>query len=122
MTLLSKIGVLVAALTLSACGSVSPRPAGPEWSRAIIDIEWVEANRIDAVCRELAKNSVNAGRVGWTPPTPIDACAFITGGTLAHLSPPVCSIRAVKPASFRDQKNLALLGHEAYHCFGANHD
>jgi hypothetical protein len=32
-----------------------------------------------------------------------------------------CVIFAVEPRNFQDQQRLAVLGHEAWHCFGAKH-
>lgn len=33
----------------------------------------------------------------------------------------VCTITAVEPRDFNDGALMALLGHEAWHCFGARH-
>jgi hypothetical protein len=32
-----------------------------------------------------------------------------------------CLIIAVEPDNFQDRERLAVLGHEAWHCFGARH-
>jgi hypothetical protein len=32
-----------------------------------------------------------------------------------------CLIIAVEPENFQDRERLAVLGHEAWHCFGARH-
>jgi hypothetical protein len=47
--------------------------------------------------------------------------AVIHGCAMLDADGENCLIIAVEPTSFQDRERLAVLGHEAWHCFGALH-
>lgn len=101
-----RAALLFAALVLlSACQQDdTQRAAASKWNDAVVHVVWgADQKTVDAMCRE----------AGGTKPAEYGACAAVSRNS--------CTIYAVEPTSFNDKPALQRLGHEAWHCFGAEH-
>ena len=96
--------VVLGAAALQACDQTPQKTVHAQWDTANISVVWVPTSEIDAKCQALG---VKDARVA-------GACAAVTRN---H-----CTIYTPQPRNFNDRPNMYLLGHEAWHCFGAFHN
>lgn len=103
------------ALLLGACAQMSEPVVGlgnPEkipLKSSLVHIHWTSPSEINDKCESL----------GVEPGGRIMACAAVRYKAEDRSS--ICDLYAVQPESFYDKEQLAYLGHEAWHCFGAIH-
>lgn len=99
------IGILILTAALTACAHNAPQPLSKS-TRAFsaVTIEW-QSSRHAAERRCQEEGAPRA--------MTIHACAVHEGAR--------CRIIAVEPAHWRDHPALSKLGHELWHCLGAQH-
>lgn len=104
--------ILFFAVILAACSPSSTNTYETtnkaQWGTATIEIHWMHTQAdVDNFCTSL-KDMGGGNHYG--------ACARSKPSDIK-----ICEIYMVQPDNFDDTKNLATLGHEAWHCFGAIH-
>ena len=92
--------LLLFVLALGGCSEPSHTPS--DRSVSTIQVEWLQPSQVNQKCREIG---YKGGEV--------EGCAAVSSTR--------CTIYAPMPKSFNDKAGLQLLGHEAWHCFGAKH-
>jgi len=82
------------------------RPVNGYIESRVVHVRWYrDSDQLNNDCAAEAPQKAGTYR--------IFGCAKIVRGQ--------CYVKALLPHDFNDEANLAFLGHEALHCFGARH-
>ena len=97
----------IALAALVGCSSVPVvQPSSPaRWNSITVEVHWLKKQQVGEVCNRLG-----------LPDTMFKGCARSKPDNIS-----ICEVYAVQPESFEDYPNLETLGHEVWHCFGAQH-
>jgi hypothetical protein len=109
-TILMGLAIILAACSTSPSYTYgnSQTKTEAKWSSTSIEVHWISKADISRICKELGATDSSSDIYS--------ACARSKPNTVN-----VCEIYTVQPKNFDDTKNLTILGHEAWHCFGATH-
>jgi hypothetical protein len=103
---------LLLSMVLVACNKSTPNKyemvSVDRWTQTTIKVIWESRLRIDDICQSLGTRDGGTGHY--------NACSKSSDNDIN-----VCEIHAVRPDDFDDSRALEVLGHEAWHCFGAKH-
>jgi hypothetical protein len=104
--------LVLSAIMLAGCtpsnNSTYETTSKAKWESSKIEIHWVSKDEISDVCKSMGTGDGSG--------SDYNGCA-----RSKPADPNVCEIYAVQPESFDDSTNLAILGHETWHCLGATH-
>lgn len=102
--LLTIVGALFTACTLDS-GDSHNKHSRATRDNVSIKVHWGTQTEINAICHTLN----------------VDYGGEVNGCAAVHTAEPLCEIYVTQPTSFNDGQALKILGHETWHCFGANH-
>lgn len=105
------LSILAIGVGLVACHQVTGYPpvgattSGPTDDRALVVVTYVkDVDDILKVCPRTNETLYGCARLD------------------SSIDPPICRVTLQEPADFNDEARLAVLGHEVWHCLGAQHE
>lgn len=112
----TKITVLLFSVILSGCASINKYDLVKEVeavTKSTVTLFFLTPKEVEEKCESyLSEHRLKSNQV-------FKACSVLI--TTPESDTSVCEVVAPKPKNFADWKNLSLLGHEIWHCFGAKH-